>query len=317
MYEELMAKRGVVGVGLGKKNGGDENALVVLVEKKLPLLGLRNQDIVPSFHKLGVEYLKTDVIEVGHIVAQKERTDEWNPMPGGISIGHFGITAGTLGMWVTDQKDGKLKILSNNHVLANSNEALQGDPILQPGKHDGGTRVVARLERFVTINFDGETSDCPIGSGIASIANAGAAVTGRNTRLTAVKPQAAPNYCDAALADPLDDIGIDQQVLEIGNVSGMSLVGLGEAVRKSGRTTQLTQGNVIVLSATITVSYGGGRNATFDDQIVTGYMSAGGDSGSVVVNAENQMVGLLFAGSDQVSIHNPASYVAQLLGVTI
>lgn len=53
--------------------------------------------------------------------------------PGG-SCGHYKITAGTLGGFVED--DEHHYILSNNHVLANSNFCFGDDPILQPGPAD-------------------------------------------------------------------------------------------------------------------------------------------------------------------------------------
>src|SRR3546814_20460298 len=79
----------------------------------------------------------------------------------GISIGHAAITAGTLGGLVRDRETGAVAILSNNHVLANSNQGTAGDAILQPGPADGGTDPgdrIATLARFVEIDFtaDGE-----------------------------------------------------------------------------------------------------------------------------------------------------------------
>jgi hypothetical protein len=53
-------------------------------------------------------------------------------VPAGISIGHFRVTAGTLGCLVQD-RDGNRFILSNNHVLADENKAEVGDVILQAG----------------------------------------------------------------------------------------------------------------------------------------------------------------------------------------
>jgi len=44
-------------------------------------------------------------------------------------------------------------MLSNNHVLANSNAAKKGDAILQPGSADGGSKTVARLECFIPIQM--------------------------------------------------------------------------------------------------------------------------------------------------------------------
>src|SRR3546814_8585733 len=44
------------------------------------------------------------------------------PARSGISIGHPAITAGTLGGLVRDGETGAVAMLSNNHVLANSND---------------------------------------------------------------------------------------------------------------------------------------------------------------------------------------------------
>lgn len=52
------------------------------------------------------------------------------------------------------------------------------------------------------------------------------------------------------------------------------------------------------MTAAVNVTYGGGRTARFEDQIITGPMSEGGDSGSLLVDADElKAVGLLFAGS--------------------
>lgn len=54
---------------------------------------------------------------------------------------------------------------------------------------------------------------------------------------------------------------------------------IGDTIRKSGRTTGDTQGEVSDASAVMKVSYGN-FNAIFDDVFILGPMSAGGDSGS-------------------------------------
>ena len=58
-------------------------------------------------------------------------------MPNGVSTGHTGITAGTVGARVYDGA-GNYYALSNNHVFANQNDAVVGDAVLQPGPYDGG-----------------------------------------------------------------------------------------------------------------------------------------------------------------------------------
>jgi hypothetical protein len=60
---------------------------------------------------------------------------------------------------------------------------------------------------------------------------------------------------------------------------------VGDRLKKTGRTTNFTRGRVIATNATIDVNYGEGRIARFLDQIVTTNISAGGDSGSLVLSS--------------------------------
>ncbi|MGH9148010.1 MAG: serine protease, partial [Vicinamibacterales bacterium] len=76
-------------------------------------------------------------------------------------------------------------------------------------------------------------------------------------------------------------------------------------------------GRITAINATVNVNYGGGKVARFVNQIVTTNMSAGGDSGSLLLDLENRAVGLLFAGSSALTIHNDIRYVQALLGIRI
>lgn len=290
----LLRRSNVVGVGIARKVVGgrqtNEPCIVVFVERKLPRTGLRRKDLIPDV----IETMKTDVVETGRIVALQSRTGRVRPAPGGVSIGHHRITAGTLG--AVARRAGVRMILSNNHVLANSNDASRGDPILQPGPHDGGTSNdrIATLDDFVPIVFDGFWDWLLSLFGIS-----------RPVR----------NVVDAALAKPLNDGDVSDEILQIGTVSGTAEAEIGMDVRKSGRTTGLTEGQVDAVAVTVRVHYGGLRVARFRDQIVAGPMSQGGDSGSLVVGAENRAVGLLFAGSTNTTILNPISQVQSLLKI--
>ena len=316
----IMAKENVVGMGVGyKETKGiktDRMALVVMVKKKVPVQELKEGDVIPA----EIEGVITDVIEVGEIVALQARTDRWRPAPGGVSIGHYKITAGTLGVLVRDVETDEVLILSNNHVMADSNDATQGDPILQPGPHDGGTvaeDTIANLARFVPIQFESEPppSPCPFSKAAAGIANFLARLFGSKHRLLPVVIQQA-NQVDGALAKPVSPDVVSSEILEIGSVIEDREAELGMGVRKSGRTTGLTTGTVQLLDASVQVGYGGGRTALFTNQILTTNMSKGGDSGSLLVDGEgNKAVGLLFAGSDQVTIHNPIGFVKDALKV--
>jgi hypothetical protein len=320
--ETILKKANVVGLGLGLKEidgrKTDEICVVVLVRQKVPRVTLDPQDLVPS----SIEGVSTDVLQVGELWALQSRTGRWRPAPGGVSIGHFKITAGTLGTVVRDRDTDARLILSNNHVLANSNDAAPGDPILQPGAADGGRLkddTLAVLERFVPLNFSLSQPDCPLAISIADAANFVARLLGSKHRLQAVQvdPLAA-NLVDAAVARPTEDALVLDEILEIGVASGTTHASLGMAVRKSGRTTSMTTGEITVLNTTVNVNYGQSRVARFEDQIVSGAMSQGGDSGSLLLAVESlQAVGLLFAGSNEATIYNPIESVLDSLNVDL
>jgi len=289
--EKLLSLKGVVGVSVGfKVKDGKKTGILsirVLVKKKRGKLWMKlfsPEAMVPE----SVEGFPTDVVEVGVIEAlQKKRTEKWRPAPGGVSIGHKAITAGTLGGLVKDQANSKIMILSNNHVLANSDmtnnqTAYKGDKILQPGKYDGGKEAVdtiAKLERWIEIN--------PFGA----------------------------NEVDCAVAVPLSEADVLAEILEIGKVAGVAEPELSMKVQKSGRTTGLTQGEITDLHATVRVQYPGGWIVNFKEQTLTTPMLQGGDSGSLLLDTNRMLVGLGFAGSDQTSVHNKISKVLEALKV--
>ncbi|GEM_PF-135283 len=163
--EDLLRRANVVGVAVGYKNykeeATDRLALAVLVEKKKPVEALTEEDLIPS----EMDGAPTDVIEIGRLEALTSPRDRFRPtIPAGVSIGHYLVTAGTIGGIVFDKTTGEPLILSNNHVLANSNFATVGDPILQPGPTDHGVRpndVVAQLHRFEPIYYHGEVPPEP------------------------------------------------------------------------------------------------------------------------------------------------------------
>lgn len=316
--ENLLAKANVVATGVGYKvTKGQKTAdlsIVCSVKEKVATSSLAAYDRVPE----QLDGVATDVVATGPIRALLSPTDRHRPAPGGVSIGHRDITAGTLGCLV--KHNGQVMILSNNHVLANSNEANIGDTILQPGPHDGGVYPadhIADLAGFVPIVFPDQPSECPVANNSANLLNAIATLFGSNARLRAVSTQAADNLVDAAIARPLTNDDVLDEILGIGQIAGTTSAQLGMAIKKSGRTTALTSGEIQQIDVTVNVQYGAGRVARFTDQLLAGAMSQGGDSGSAVVDNDNNLVGLLFAGSDQSTIINRIEHVFSALDLTL
>src|SRR3989338_2331097 len=278
----LLKRANVVGVGIGEKITDGKRTgrpcLKVYVEKKVAEEKLSKQDLVPPL----VSEVETDVVEVGKLRPLASNRQRSRPARGGASIGHYNITAGTLGCLVRDKNTGQFLILSNNHVLANSNRAKKGDSIIQPGTADGGKLKkdkIAELERFVKIGFGKKA-----------------------------------NTVDAAVARPLNDEDVSKEISSIGIPKGMVKGKVGLVVQKTGRTTDHTLGEIKDISATVRVDYDG-QTALFRNQILTSAISQGVDSGSLVLDQKRRAVGLLFAGSDLVTLCNPIEDVFDLLNV--
>lgn len=315
---KLLQMTNVVATGVGYKiTQGQKTSTVSIVcsvSQKVAASQLSSQDMVPAT----LEGIPTDVVQTGIIRALPAPTDRFRPAPGGASIGHRDITAGTLGCVV--EKNGQKFILSNNHVLANSNQAQIGDPILQPGPYDGGTYPddhIANLEDFVPIELSGMPTDCEIANGLVGFLNGIAKLLGSSTRMSAVKKQQLENLVDAAIARPLNPEDVTEEILQIGTIKGNVEGELGMDIKKSGRTTGLTTGTIEQVDVTVNVQYSETQTAVFTDQLLAGAMSQGGDSGSAVLDENNQIVGLLFAGSDTTTIINRIENVFSALGVGV
>jgi hypothetical protein len=240
-----------------------------------------------------------NVIVSGVIDAQPHR---WRirRAPGGVSVGHYRITAGTLGclaLGLRPPRNRRLMILSNNHVLANSNSARFGDSIIQPGRHDGGRSPrdrIAILERFVPLQFG----------------------PGRVNYVDAATGWAWPQLVRRRLVYVR---GGRRLFFPIGSCVRTARRGL--LVGKSGRTTQLTTGRIVDVNWRGWVNYGGGRRAFFRDQFVVrglrGNFSAPGDSGSTIWTWDRRrcLVGLLFAGGGGLTIANKIWRVLRALDI--
>lgn len=293
----------------GKPTG--KPALIILVSQKLEESQLDPVEVIPK----EVEGMQTDVLAIGYPYAGESETLEAGaqtlvkkvrPAKGGYSVGHFKITAGTIATGVYDILPGgtvsppahglgippKYYILSNNHVLANSNAASIGDPILQPAAYDGGTYAdhIGNLSRFIPITFEP-----PVPRGQHN------------------------NLVDAAIAE-VQFNDLDREIYWSGAMRGWrrkANVPVGTLVKKTGRTTNFTTGRITAINATVDVGYGGGNVARFKDQFISTNISAGGDSGSLVSTLDNIAVGLLFAGSSIATIMNPIENVRSLLKVEV
>ncbi len=288
---------GVQGLGIGDKlTHGEptgELALRVYVEKKKPRAKVDNP--VPKVVVIpGVGEGITDVIELGRVVPELF-TERVRPAMPGSGLGHTAVTVGTFGCVVRKKGDANgLYVLSNSHVLANEGIASPGDGILQPGPVDGGAPngdSFARLSDFVPFEFT-ETSF--------------------------------PNLVDAAIAKVRRRswVGSKLRILDITPAGVSSTVRRGMHIKKVGRTTDYTTGVIADVHLRLALKYhrpsGSGRGRVgFRDQVLCTRYSAAGDSGSVILNNNDKLVGLHFAGATSGSVFNRITHVLQLLDIEL
>ncbi len=278
----------IVGMGVGLKESHgvrlDRPTLTFLVAKKMPRNFLPISRVIPSALHVHEEEIETDVIETGYLYPLAYTASQ-RPALGGDSIGHVDITAGTLGCLVTDNTDGSTCILSNNHVLADENNAAIGDAILQPGPHDGGTDPadrIALLKRFVTIDPAVTNQvDTAIAAPIkpAYVANQ---MEGGLTPPSAAHQAVGLLFAGSCNSTILNPIAMVENQLNVSLPAGSTVAAtVGMNLEKVGRTTEYTTSTVRTINTTVTIGYDMGQ-VTFNNQIVTAWLSDGGDSGSLV-----------------------------------
>ena len=297
LEQELLPLAGAGFVGIAHSEA--EGEVIVFVEDEQT-----KQRVPQSFEGYTVRTevtgkIKTLSTQVAEPITDvsAERQGEVRPLVGGTSLSAYVtkgaltyLYAGTLGMVTYDDK-----ILSNAHVIAiepGTDEFLDiGTPIIQPGSRDGGRLVnrVGELEAYIPINFEPD----------------------------------AENYADAAIGsiDGSVEASPGEQFYEGGNywVEGWTKVSDGDIVRKSGRTTGVTTGEVIHTNVSVVVWYGD-QPAYFVDQIVVTQenrsFAAPGDSGSVV-DKDGEFVGLVFAGSEDCVVISKAEHIIEGLGIAV
>lgn len=202
-------------------------------------------------------------------------------MKAGGSIGHYKITAGTLGGFVED--DNNYYMMSNNHVFANSNQCFGGDPIVEPGPTDAGgsaPTVVGHLDRWFPLSKRARDN---VDAAIATFSD------------------------DVEFFNPWDYTGVGR-IKKTHVTNRMSVT----KVIKRGRTTGVRRGRVSAFELDgIRIDYGTPTDpaiVTFDDQIeivgspASNAFSAPGDSGSFIIDQDTmQVYALLYAGGRDAS----------------
>ena len=317
--DELLKKKNVIGVSEGKDAWNDSNTVTVFVSKKLtkdtlakyirdPTTDWTDSDVIPKFVKnFFGRKRKTDVIELGEVKIHADRA-KYRPMKGGCEIGiihnNFVGTAGALVKFKTykwgirtfyllDLLYGFVRLLE-----------LKGESLFT----EKGFITNAHVSELSVLNQQ-ERSIVQPGLGLNII--------GSNVYTAPIHPTKY-NEFDVSIIRLEDGIASSEEVIEVGDILGVRDGVIDEEVHKYGRTTRYTEGKLLARNASIAIDYGVDGVIKFKGLDVYSRMSAGGDSGSVIVaKTDNQAVSLLFAGSLSCTLGIPMKKIVNKLGVVL
>lgn len=282
----------LLGIGAGpkeKKGAADPKQMAIkfFVRAKKTSVFATGEKIPPKYGEQ-----TTDVVEMAPLRARSSYTQRVRPGVGGCSgcvvVPNLTYT-GTLGIAMRGYGGlaDKTFVVSNNHVLANENQSTIGDPVIQPGELDGGDPLTDRIGSL----FD----FVPLRMG------------------TVGSPNPPVNKVDAACAEINQFGDFSREIFWVGYPKGWrdrnsveQAVNQGATqVQKTGRTTGYTWGTIAAVDFDGWVGYDSG-NAYFEDQllITPGSFSSAGDSGSAILDMDENVVGLLFAGGATHTIAN-------------
>ncbi|NUT46206.1 MAG: hypothetical protein HOV94_02630 [Saccharothrix sp.] len=297
--DDFLSRPGVVGVDLGEKvvrgRATGEPAIVVFVRRKGPAA----QFTLPP-DVLGVP---TDVVEDAfwphHTIESSEGVggaERHESLAGGIGIGPSRairfvppyvpevddyVVAGTLGALVTPRDRHVVMGLTSFHVACVDDAWAVGDPMVHPSRIDGGH---------------------PVRDRVGALARAALSTRVDAAAITLTTPHARP------------------EVVGLGPITGRAGARVGQRVRKRGRTTAVTEGVVASTDASITLDFGVGLGVrTLRDQIriETPRFGDHGDSGAVLLDDANRVVGLYCGGSAHRGFANPIGPVLDQLDVEL
>jgi len=298
---DIMALPGVIGIGIGsREEGGVE--FVVLVDKDAPMPDLpSNLEGMPVV----AEKISKIVIHNGGISCDPCHAEELPmPVPMGTSTStDQGCIFGTAGFKACDNASGKIGYVTNNHIgaafgLDACENGLSGLIEVHPGTGDapfcgffGGTMPIGTLSKVVPINFP------------------------------------SPNLVDAAFVES-NNQETSSIIRDIGTpTTTPGTPTLNKCVKKSGRTTGLTFGRITIVDMTVGVSGYCGGVATFQDLFrftpddscglcedpPCSSIALSGDSGSAVLDLNNNIVGLYFGGDVDTGTSGVAATIQNVL----
>ena len=286
---DSFGQENIVGFGFGEKESGGRlqgiPAICAFVVRKVEPRRVRPGWLIEELvqQQLG-PYLLSDVVEVGRPRAFHHERKPYAPrIPGGVCIDDGSGATSTLGAWVTDGVD--------KHLLTCWHSIDRGHASSSTGiLHPKGRAQIATFTASVHPELDWRPGQVTVDAALG-------------------------------LADPTTDPG--DFVLSIGEIHDVKTVkATGQAVRKSGVTTHVTNGTVRNLRGSLKLDLPQNTVISANPWLYERQMivapdrvadfSKDGDSGSIVMTDDGYAIGLLVGGGLDTQVLSPFSVVTPI-----
>lgn len=269
---EVMKFPNVINVAIGlKETSGeltDDIVFQIFVNDKVEKDSLEPSELIPK----KIKGYKTDVVKVPKAVNRVD-TSEHRPVTGGVQISNGKGHVGTLGCFAQLVLDDTLVLLSNAHVLY-SDSAVAGDKIGQPNLDNKCCCCCAYVDGEIGTILSPAINNSKVDCAIASV-NTGIAT-------------------DYILSNSMTETEL--------HIDGTDTAVVGDIVRKIGRTSGLTEGRVRSINGPTSSKEGQIFIRPVETETYTEgtkgkkAFSDGGDSGSIIIDETNNVIGLLWGG---------------------
>ena len=259
-----------VAIGLKEKSGEltDEIVFQVFVMEKVEKDSLDPTELIPK----KIKGYKTDVVKVPKAVNRID-SSEHRPVTGGLQISNGKGHVGTLGCFAQLVTDDTMVLLSNEHVLY-SDGAVAGEKIGQPNLDNKCCCCCAYVDGIIGTILSPAINNSNVDCAIATV-NTGVAT-------------------DFILNNSMTTTEL--------HINGTDTVVVGDLVRKIGRTSGLTNGTVNSINGSTSSKTGQifirpvASETYTESKNSKKAFSDGGDSGSVIIDEANNVIGLLWGG---------------------
>lgn len=313
---DLLKKRGVVCVRTGNKVKFDfdtgKKCIKVLVEKKKDKKVIAEKDLVP----VDINGVLTDVEEMDmpKAFSSVDRMT-YRPLSAGCEISPKGVGfVGTLGNFFY-----RTKISNDNGFVGYLAKWVLPKSWLKHFKLKTDIEVLCGTNLHVAAPYS--VLESPIGTKIVQPGGSHGSKIGEVIAYGEISEDGF-NEFDEAIIRIYENLELNEDIIQVGKIKGISNPKIGTKVKKYGRTTGYTEGTITDTGVFMNIDFGLDGIISFKDLVEVSSngsdsFSDSGDSGSAIVDENNNLIARLNSGNGRFTYGIPASKIVKKFKISV